>query len=119
MFGKSKRDQEREQYYKEIAELRAMEPAVPSFKFRIIKDYDEDDKVIYIVQEIAISYCYGEALGAYGWCNASRELALEDYFQPYYTKLIDAKRAIARYRRQQAPDDVVWEEKDEDIKEND
>lgn len=91
-------------------------PCIPSIKFRIIKDYEGSD-IVYIVQEIATSYCYGEALGAFGWCNAHHEWFLEDYFEPYYTKISDAKKAIARYRQQQGPEDVIWEEEEE--KEND
>lgn len=79
------------------------------YKFRIVKRGDG-----YEVQEIVLNYVYGERLGAYGWCNASREPELERYFKSRYLTFKGAKRAITSYRDglpcQEDCEEILWEE---------
>jgi len=91
-----------------------MDDSEVSYKFRIVRR----GPTKFIVQEVTTSYCYGERLGAYGWCNAYKEDELRPYFKPAYFTYQGAKNAIMGYREGVLPskkdDEVLWEEGEED-----
>lgn len=85
------------------------------YEFRVIRDIADGD-VVYVVQ-CHSGYTYGETYSSFGWCDATDEYELEDYFDKWYETKDAAIIAIKNFRGE---DDVVWEEhQNEEEKEND